>query len=243
MGKRSKAARAAKAKRQQAARQANWWRHWPYFAVGGVAVALVAALFLVSTGGDPSTSEVEASFPAGYTPPTDGDESAPVEFVMWADYQCPFCGRFEAQSLPELRRRYVETGKMKFVWRNFENYGSESQDAAVAAHCAGEQDKFWEYHDILYANQRGINTGAFTTSNLLRFASELGLEATAFTTCLGGLGYDAVISADKKLGRSEGVNATPTFFINDEMVVGAQPTETFVDLIEAALLDAADSEG
>ncbi len=243
MSKRRKAARAAKAKRQQAAHQANWWRHWPYAAVGGVAVALVAALFLVSTGGDPSTSEVEASFPAGYTPPTDGDESAPVEFVMWADYQCPFCGRFEAQTLPELRQRYIETGQMKFVWRNFENYGGESQDAAVAAHCAGEQDKFWEYHDILYANQRGINQGAFTTSNLLRFASELGLERAPFETCLGGLGYDAVISADKKLGRSEGVNATPTFFINDEMIVGAQPTETFVQLIEAALLDAAHSEG
>lgn len=188
MSKRRKAARAAKAKRQQAARRADWWRHWPYFAVGGVAVALVAALFLVSTGGEPSSSEVQASYPVGYTPPTDGDESAPVEFVMWADYQCPFCGRFEEQTLPELRQRYVETGKMKFVWRNFENYGSESQDSAVAAHCAGEQDKFWEYHDMLYVNQRGINTGAFTTSNLLRFASELGLERAPFETCLGGAG-------------------------------------------------------
>ena len=96
MSKRRKAARAAKAKRQQAAHQANWMRFWPYAVFGGVAVALVAALFLVSTGGDPSTSEVQASYPVGYTPPTDGDESAPVEFVMWADYQCPFCGRFEA---------------------------------------------------------------------------------------------------------------------------------------------------
>ncbi len=243
MSKRSKAARAAKAKRQQAARQANWMRLWPYAVFGGVAVAVVAALVFVGIGSDPSTSEVQASYPVGYTPPTDGDESAPVEFVMWADYQCPFCGRFEAQTLPELRQRYVETGQMKFVWRNFENYGGESQDAAVAAHCAGEQDKFWEYHDILYANQRGVNTGAFTTSNLLRFASELGLERAPFETCLGGISYDAVISADKKLGRSEGVNGTPTFFINGAMTVGAQPTETFVALIEAALLDAAHSEG
>ena len=243
MSKRRKEARAAKAKRQKAAHQTDWWHRWPYFAVGGVAVALVAALFLVSTGGDTDSAEVEASFPADYTPPAIGSESAPVEMVMWADFQCPFCRRFELTTLPALMERFVDTGQGRFVWRNFENYGSESQDSAVAAHCAGEQDKFWEYHDMLYVNQRGINTGAFTTSNLLRFASELGLERAPFETCLGGLGYDAVISADKKLGRSEGVNATPTFFINGEMIVGAQPTETFVDLIETALLDAADSEG
>ncbi len=243
MSKRRKAARTAKAKRQQAANQANWWRHWPYFAVGGVAVALVAALFLVSTGDDPSTSEVEASFPAGYAPPAIGSESAPVEMVMWGDFQCPFCRRFELTTLPALRERYVDSGQVRFVWRNFERYGPESQDAAVAVHCAGEQDKFWDYHQILYENQRGIGTGVFVRANLQRFADELGLEATAFATCIEGLRYDAVISADKKLARSEGVNATPTFFINGEMIVGAQPTETFVDLIEAALLDAADSEG
>ncbi len=243
MSKRSKAARAAKAKRQQAALQANWWRRWPYFAVGGVAVALVAALFLVSTGGDPSTSEVEASYPAGYAPPAIGSESAPVEMVMWGDFQCPFCRRFELTTLPDLIERYVDTGQVRFVWRNFENYGPESHDAAVAAYCAGEQDKFWDYHQTLYENQRGVNTGVFTKGNLQRFADQHGLEAAPFTTCIEGLGYDAVISADKKLGRSEGVNATPTFFINGEMIVGAQPTETFVGLIEAALLDAAHSEG
>ncbi len=117
MGKRSKAARAAKAKRQQAVRRANWWRHWPYFAVGGVAVALVAALFLVSTGGDSDTAEVEASFPADYTPPAIGSESAPVEMVMWADFQCPFCRRFELTTLPALMERYVDTGQVRFVSR------------------------------------------------------------------------------------------------------------------------------
>ncbi len=243
MSKRRKAARAAKAKRQQAAHQANWWRHWPYAAVGGVAVALVAALFLVSTGGDPSTSEVEASYPAGYAPPAIGSESAPVEMVMWADFQCPFCRRFDLTTLPALMERYVDTGQVRFVWRNFENYGPESHDAAVAAYCAGEQGQFWEYHKTLYENQRGVNTGVFVQANLQRLADELGLEMAPFNTCIKGLGYDAVISADKRLGRYEGVNGTPTFFINGEMIVGAQPTETFVELIEAALLDAARSEG
>ena len=243
MSKRRKTTRAAKAKRHQAARQAGWWRHWPYFAVGGVAAALVAALFLVSTGSEPTTSEVEAFYPAGYAPPTIGSESAPVEMVMWGDFQCPFCRRFELTTLPALIERYVDTGQVRFVWRNFENYGSESQDAAVAAYCAGEQDRFWDYHTTLYENQRGVNTGVFVKANLQRFADELGLEAAPFNTCIAGQDYNTVIIADKRLGRSEGVNATPTFFINGEMIVGAQPTETFVALIESALLAAANSEG
>ena len=240
MSKRRKAARAAKAKRQQAARRADWWRHWPYFAVGGVAVALVAALFLVSTGGEPSSSEVQASYPVGYTPPTDGDESAPVEFVMWADYQCPFCGRFEAQTLPELRQRYVDTGKMKFVWRNFENYGSESQDSAVAAHCAGEQDKFWEFKDVVYQNQQGIQAGVFTEDNLRLYAIDLGLDIAAYEDCFtnNGAFYLAAMRADKAMAQSQGVNGTPAFFINGKLVSGAQPTSTFEAFITNALAEA-----
>ena len=243
MSKRRNATRAAKAKRQQVARQANWWRYWPYAAVGGVAVALIAALLFVSTGGGQSTSEVEASYPAGYSPPTIGSESAPVEMVMWGDYQCPFCRRFELTTLPALIERYVDSGQVRFVWRNFERYGAESQDSAFAAHCAGEQDRFWEYHQTLYENQSGINTGVFVKDNLQQFADELGLEPVAFSACIEGLGYKAVVIADKRLGRSQGVNATPTFFINGEMIVGAQSTETFVDLIEAARLDPVNSEG
>lgn len=243
MCKRSKAARAAKGKRQRAARKANWLRHWPYFVFGSAAVGLVASLFFIGIGSGPTTSEVEASYPAGYTPPTAGSDSAPVELVMWGDFQCPFCQRFELTTLPELMDLYVDTGKVKFVWRNFENYGRESQDAAVAAYCAGEQGKFWDYHQTLYENQRGTNTGAFDPVNLQRFADELGLDRAAFDTCLGGISYDAVISADKKLGRSQGVSGTPTFFINGEKTVGAQPTETFILLIESALSEAEQPEG
>jgi protein-disulfide isomerase len=246
MGKRSKKAQAAKAKRQAAARRArnsNWFRHWPYLAFGGVAAAFVAALVLVSAGSGSTPTQVEASYPDGYVPPAIGLESAPVEMVMWGDFQCPFCRRFDLSTLPELVSRYTDSGQVKFVWRNFENYGSESHDAAVAAHCAGEQGKFWEYHGSLYENQRGVNSGVFTPPNLRRLADELGLETEAFNACLAGISYDSVISADKRLGRSLGVNSTPTFFINGEMTVGAQPTETFVQLIESALSEAQEPSG
>ncbi len=236
MSKRTKAAAKAKAdkgKRKRVAHSTLLPRQWPYLAVGGVAAVFIAALFLVGGGGGSSSATVH---PAGYEPPTIGSPDAPVEFVLWEDFQCPFCDRFTRETLPLLVRRYGDTGQVRFVWRNFENYGSESRDAAVAAYCAGEQGQFWEFHDVLFQNQRGVDQGAFSENNLRQFAQEAGLETTAFNSCLGGTIYETIIAADKQLGRNEfSVNATPTFFINGLRVVGAQPTESFVEVIEAAL--------
>ena len=234
MNRRRKAAakaKADKAKRRQASRHSSWLRRWPYLAVGGVAAVFIAALFLISGGG--STAAV---YPDGYEPPTLGSPDAPVEMVLWEDFQCPFCGRFERETLPLLVRRYGDTGQVRFVWRNFENYGGESRDAAIAAYCAGEQGQFWEFKDTLFREQRGINQGAFSENNLRRFAEEAGLETTAFNACLDGRSYESVIVADKQLGRGEfSVAGTPTFFINGLRVGGAQPIDTFVGIIEDAL--------
>ena len=234
--KSTRAKKEEKARKSRSARRAKLMRRLPWYAVGVVAVVLSGALLFigVSSGGGGGSSA--AVHPAGYEPPAIGQADAPVELVMWADFQCPFCRRFELNTLPELIDLYVDTGQVQFVWRNFENYGSESHDSAVAAYCAGEQDKFWEYHDTLYRNQSGIQRGAFSKGNLQRFADELGLDRASFDTCLDGVSYDAVLAADKQLGRGEfSVNATPTFFVNGLRVVGAQPTADFVSVIEDAL--------
>jgi len=223
----------AKRRRARGRRPARWRAFVPYALVGSLAVAAVAALFVVGAGG--GSDGAEASYPPGYSPPTIGDASAPVEVVMWGDFQCPFCRRFDLVTLPELRREYFDTGKARFVWRNFVNYGVESEDAANAAYCAGEQGKFWEYHAKLYENQQGINQGAFLRANLERFAGEIGLDTDAFNACTRSPKYNPVLAADKKMGRGEGVSATPTFFVNGQLVVGAQPTETFKAMIENAL--------
>jgi protein-disulfide isomerase len=124
--------KASKRKRQGARHTRGRAAYLPYVAVVLVAGALIAALFVVSFGG--SGGDVEAAYPPGYTAPVQGDPDAPVEFVIWADFQCPFCKRFETETLPRIRADYVDTGKVKFVWRNFVNYGQESQNAAVAAY-------------------------------------------------------------------------------------------------------------
>ncbi len=229
--------RASKRKRQDARRPKRRAPYLPYVIVVAVAGAIIAALFVVSLGGN-SAGDVEAAYPPGYAPPVQGDPNAPVEIVMWGDFQCTFCKRFETQTLPRLRTDYVDTGKVKFVWRNFEHYGRESQDAAVAAYCAGEQDKFWEYHDTLYLNQGGVNSGAYSQGRLLQFAEQHELNIAAFEACQGQATYDAVLAADFRLGRSQGVTGTPGFFVNGQYLNGAQPYETFAGLIDAEVIAA-----
>ena len=222
--------KASKRKRQEARHTRGRAAYLPYVAVVLVAGALIAALFVVSFGG--SGGDVEAAYPPGYTAPEQGDPDAPVEFVIWADFQCPFCKRFETETLPLIRANYVDTGKVRFVWRNFVNYGQESQDAAVAAYCAGEQDDFWEYHDTLYRNQGGINSGAFSSSRLLQFAEDQQLDIPTFEACQSQTKYDAVLGADRSVGRDQGVTGTPGFFINGQYISGAQPYEVYAGIID-----------
>lgn len=236
--KRPQAATRKKKRKARATRRARLIRFVPWLAVGIVAVGLASVLFLVGVGGNgggPSTTH-----PAGYEPPALGQEDAPVEFVLWEDFQCPFCKRFTLNTFSELERQFVDQGQVRFVWRNFQRYGSESLDAAVAAYCAGEQGQFWQYKKSLFQHQQGIQSGVFTRSGLSRFAQDLGLDATAFNGCLTSEAdnYGRIIAADRAMARDEGVTGTPTFFINGQQVVGAQSTETFASIINEALAEA-----
>jgi len=207
----------------------------PYFLLGGVGVAIVAALFLITSGGGGGSAH-----PVGYEPPTLGAADAPVEFVMWEDFQCPFCKRFELETFPALAEKFVDSGEVKFVWRNFQRYGSESTDSGIASYCAGEQGKFWEYKDVVFQNQQGIQTGVFSEDNLRRFAIDLDLDIAAYESCFANNGgmYLEAMRADKDMAQSQGVNGTPAFFINGMLVSGAQPTTTFEAFISNALNDA-----
>jgi len=113
--------------------------------------------------------------------------------------------------------------------------GDESQWAAEAAECAGDQNSFWEYHDYLFTHQNGENQGAFNKDNLKAFAADLGLDTDAFNTCLDTGKYTQLIADQTNLGRQLGVSSTPTFAINGQAVVGAQSYETFKQTIDALL--------
>lgn len=167
--------------------------------------------------------------------PVKGNANAKVTIVEFADFQCPFCGRFHSQVLPEIIKEYVDTGKAKFVYKNLAFLGKESTDAANAALCAKEQNKYWEYHDHLYNNQNGENQGAFAPDILKKWAVDLGLNAAQFNTCLDTGKYNAQVEADVAEANKNGFNSTPSTAVGTTPIVGAQPYATFKAAIEAEL--------
>ena len=224
-------------KAAQTARRQHAARRRQLLIGGGLAIAVIAAFFFVrpllaetvtSAAGDPSV------VPA-YTAPVRGNADAPVTIVEYGDFQCPSCGAFARNTEAELIRRYIDTGKARLVWKNFAWIGDESKRAAQAAACAGDQGKFWDYHDYLYAHQRGENTGYLTNANLKTFASALSLDRTPFDVCLDSGRYKAVVDNDGSEVRRLGLTGTPTFVINGTRVVGAQPFSVFAAVIDQKL--------
>lgn len=167
--------------------------------------------------------------------PTLGSPDAPVTIVEFADFQCPFCGRFHQATEKEIIAQYVKTGKAKFIYRDFAFLGEESNWASQAARCAGDQGKFWQYHDYLYEHQKGENDGAFNKDNLKGFALELGLNAGSFNSCLDSEKHKQAVENDTEMGRKFGVTGTPASFVNGKLVQGAVPFATFKTTIDAAL--------
>jgi protein-disulfide isomerase len=160
--------------------------------------------------------------------PATGPASAPVTIVEFTDYQCPFCHRAQGV-MDTILARYK--GRVRLVHLDFPLPGHPgAMPAARAAHCAGDQGKFWEYHHNLMTTP-----GAFDQTDLTGRAAALGLERGAFASCLASGRHDAAIEASVTEGEGVGVNATPTYFINGRMLSGARPFEAFAEVIDAEL--------
>lgn len=160
-----------------------------------------------------------------------GDPNAPVKVQGFADFQCPACLSFFENNEPRLVEEYISTGKVYYEFQAFSFLGQESIDAAEAAYCALDQDKFWEYHDILFANQTGENIGDFTIPRLKAFAETLGLDTATFNACLDSGTYRTRVANEKAAGAGMGVNATPSFAVNGRVVY----SDTLFQTIEEEL--------
>lgn len=167
--------------------------------------------------------------------PVLGNMDAKVTVVEFADFQCPYCEEYFKEVFPEIKKTYIDTGKIKFIYMNSVFMGEESMFAAEGAKCAKEQNKFWEYHDRLYENQQGRNSGAFSIENLKKFGVELNLNTKDFNKCLDSNKYKKVIEDELELAKTFGVSATPTTFINDFSIKGLQGVSYFLNRIEAGL--------
>jgi protein-disulfide isomerase len=165
-----------------------------------------------------------------------GDPNAPVKMIEYADFQCPYCRRFWQETEPQIIATYVKTGKVFYEYRSVGAFiGPESADAAEAAYCAGDQSRFWEYHDTLFLNWTGENVGDFTKEKLDGFAQAIGLDQAAFDQCLITGKYADRVKQDAASAKADGIQATPSFLINGKLVEGAQPFSAFQEAIDAAL--------
>jgi protein-disulfide isomerase len=134
-----------------------------------------------------------------------------------------------------LKAEYLDTGKVRFVWRPLPVLGNESMRAAEAAECAREQGKFWEYHDMLYDNWGGVNQGAFSDFNLKRFAQQLGLETQTFNACFDTRRYFARLQEEVKAARLLGIQSVPSLFINTQRFEGLRDYSVYKSAIEQEL--------
>lgn len=162
--------------------------------------------------------------------PISGPETAQITIIEFSDYECPFCQKWQAEVLPRLREKYGD--QVRLVYRDYPLIGlhDNAAPAAEAANCALDQGKYWEYHDMLFSNQKPLGRTTYE-----RYAQSLGLNMNDFKACLDERRYQKEVEADYNYASELGVQSTPTFFINGLALVGAQPFEVFEQVIDMEL--------
>lgn len=173
-----------------------------------------------------------------------GSDSAPVVMIEFSDFQCPFCRKFYTESFANLKKDYVDTGKVQLVFRDFPlSFHPSAQKAAEAAECAADQNKGWEMHDKMFEEQAKLGSGTvtFSVDDLKSWASQLGLDTAIFSTCLDSGKYSQEVQNDESAGIAAGIQGTPSFIFAKRdgssivPISGAQPYGTFKSTIDQLL--------
>jgi len=236
--------------KRRRAQQRNRWIIIGFIAIG---VLLVAAFVII-----PQVKPVAQVLPVtpiareGVKVNTTGDPKALVKLEEFSDFQCPYCKRFWSETEQQVEDAYVKSGKIQFVSRSAGNWvsrnsgsgGTESQDSAMAAYCAGDQNKFFLMHDALFANNMDVEEqGAFTPKRLQAIAQSIGLDMNAYNSCMNSNKYLNQINQDFNDAQTAGITGTPFFVISytvkgqtkTEKIDGAQPFSVFQQKLDAAL--------
>ena len=165
-----------------------------------------------------------------------GNPDAKISIVEFGDYQCTFCYKFHDETMKIILDQYVMDGEVNFVYKDFPLNGAPSIMASEASYCAQEQGKFWEYHDLIYENWEGENTGWLTRNALDRFAKEVNLNQSEFNSCMNDSKYRQKVLEIEQFAMEIGVDATPSFIIFDDTnayrIIGAQPFEKFEQVLD-----------
>lgn len=222
--------------------------HGPSLAIGAAIASIVIIIAFVGFNGISNQTElvmeptptIQQTGPAEITSdtffangsPILGNPNAPVTLVEFGDYQCHFCNVFFHSTEEDILKNYVETGKVKIIFKDYNIIGPDSVNASNGAHCANDQGLFWEYHDILYSNWTGENNGWASSKNLEKFAQEIGLDMETWSDCMTNGIHSKTILASNDDAKVLGLTGTPAFFVigPDNKVTklsGAQPLEIF----------------
>jgi len=168
--------------------------------------------------------------------PVIGNPSAEITILEFGDYQCTFCYKFHQSTLNTIKHDFIETGKVKMVFKDFPLNGPDSVLAAEAAYCAQDQEKYWQYHDELYKNWGGERTGWITRESLDKFATTVNLDLEKFNECLDDQKYSERVNQMYEFGKEIGIDATPSFLVfNNEKIIkitGNQPLEVFLKSLD-----------
>lgn len=165
-----------------------------------------------------------------------GDKNAPVTMIEFTDFECPFCSRFHEETLPLIQEKYINTGKVRLVLRDFPlEFHPHAKNAAMAAECVKAQgggDLYWQYADLLFEHQADLEMEQLKT-----YAKDFPIDQNEFAGCLDAKKTESEVDQDREAGIDYGVQGTPTFFINQKMISGAQDYNVFEEAIEAALIE------
>lgn len=204
-----------------------------------IAGALVAGSLLYTKGGSTPKPE-KVDFKITAQDRVLGNPKAKITIVEFSDFQCPYCRKFFNDTYPKLKSQYIDTGKAKLVYRHFPlAFHDMALPSAMAAECAGEQGKFWEFHDKIFQEQTKLNpeelsdpraykTIEYTTAHIETWAGEIGLDVPKLKACMDANTYADKIAFDNQNGTAAGVEGTPTSFVSGAPIVGAQAFEVFV---------------
>ena len=183
-----------------------------------------------------AAASIKLSGRNGGTEPVLGDPDAPVLIEEFSDYQCPFCAKFFKNTMSQLETEYIETGKVRLVYKDYPlSFHQNAAPAAVAAYCAGDQKNYWGMHDALFLNLDMWSGATDPNPIFTDIAKALKLNTKKFAACLGSGDYDDLIDANQAEGVQKGVTGTPGFFVNGQKIVGAQPFSAFKAIIDAEL--------
>ena len=198
---------------------------------------LLTAIFVIA--GSLSSAAAQGKFVSVDDDPVLGNANAKVTIIEFGDYQCPSCRLFWREIEPRLKKEYVDTGKVKLVFRDFpiKEIHPDATAAAMAAQCAADQGKYWEYHDRIFREQdKGTDDVVrFKAADLKKWGAAIRLDAAAFNACVDSARYQDEFAKDYADGIAVGIQGTPTFFINGRFVGGAQSFPVFKKIIDEEL--------